>query len=48
VNREINIWKKLDRVTIVIFLLMLVMGWLNIYAAVYNEEHKEILDLSQR
>lgn len=47
-NREINIWKRLDKVTIVIFLLMIVMGWLNIYAAVYNEEHKEILDLSQR
>jgi rod shape determining protein RodA len=27
---------------------MLVMGWFNIYAAVYNEEHKEIFDLSQR
>jgi len=27
---------------------MIVMGWFNIYAAVYNEEHKEILDLSQR
>ena len=24
------------------------MGWFNIYAAVYNEEHKEIIDLSQR
>ena len=24
------------------------MGWFNIYAAVYNEEHKEILDFSQR
>jgi len=24
------------------------MGWFNIYAAVYNEEHKGILDLSQR
>lgn len=31
-----------------IFLLMLIMGWFNIYAAVYNEEHKEIFDLSQR
>ncbi len=27
---------------------MLIMGWFNIYAAVYNDEHKEILDLSQR
>jgi rod shape determining protein RodA len=24
------------------------MGWLNIYAAVYNEEHKNILDISQK
>ncbi len=31
-----------------IFLLMVIMGWFNIYAAVYNEEHKEILDMSQR
>ena len=29
------------------FLLMVVMGWLNIYAAVYNEEHQSIFDLSQ-
>jgi rod shape determining protein RodA len=30
------------------FLVMIVMGWVNIYAAVYNEEHAGILDLSQR
>jgi rod shape determining protein RodA len=27
---------------------MVIMGWFNIYAAVYNEDHKGILDLSQR
>jgi rod shape determining protein RodA len=27
---------------------MVILGWLNIYAAVYNEEHKELLDMSQR
>lgn len=27
---------------------MVIIGWFNIYAAVYNEDHKEILDLSQR
>lgn len=27
---------------------MVIIGWFNIYAAVYNEEHKVILDLSQR
>jgi rod shape determining protein RodA len=29
-------------------MLLVTIGWFNIYAAVYNEEHKEILDLSQR
>ncbi len=29
------------------FLLMVIMGWLNIYAAVYNEDHQSIFDLSQ-
>jgi rod shape determining protein RodA len=27
---------------------MVILGWLNIYAAVYNEEHTAILDLTQR
>jgi rod shape determining protein RodA len=38
----------IDKISIVLFLLLIIMGWLNIYAAVYNEEHKEILDFSQR
>jgi rod shape determining protein RodA len=48
VKRSINIWNGVDKITIMIFLLMVIMGWFNIYAAVYNEEHKEIFDLSQR
>lgn len=47
-KRSINIWNGIDKITIVLFLLLVIMGWFNIYAAVYNEEHKEILDLSQR
>lgn len=47
-RRSINIWINLDKVTILLYLLLVVMGWLNIYAAVYNEEHNRILDLSQR
>ena len=34
--------------TILLFLLMVIMGWFNIYAAVYNEERSGMLDLSQR
>ena len=31
-----------------LFLLLMVLGWLNIYAAVYNEEHNNIFDMSQK
>jgi len=48
VRRSINIWVSLDKITIVLFLLLVAMGWLNIYAAVYNEEHPRMFDLSQR
>ncbi|MBN2864220.1 MAG: rod shape-determining protein RodA, partial [Bacteroidales bacterium] len=47
-KRSINIWNRIDKITILLFLVMITMGWFNIYAAVYNEEHKEIFDLSQR
>jgi len=48
VERRINIWKNLDWVTVLVYLIMVLFGWINIYAAVYNEEHSSILDLSQR
>ena len=47
-KRTVNIWARIDKVTVLLFLVMVVLGWLNIYAAVYNEEHSGILDLSQR
>ncbi|MZQ78421.1 MAG: FtsW/RodA/SpoVE family cell cycle protein [Bacteroidales bacterium] len=31
-----------------LWLVMMIMGWLNIYAAVYNEQHTSIFDMSQR
>jgi rod shape determining protein RodA len=48
VKRSINIWNRIDKTAIVMFLLLVIIGWFNIYAAVYNEEHTGILDLSQR
>jgi rod shape determining protein RodA len=39
---------RLDWVTVMLWLVMMVMGWLNIYAAVYNENNTSIFDLSQR
>lgn len=47
-TRKINIWKNLDKPSILVFLLLIALGWFNIYAAVYNEEHTRIIDLSQR
>jgi len=46
-NRN-NIWANLDWLTIFLYLLLVFLGWINIYAAVYNEEHSSILDMSQR
>lgn len=43
-----NIWANLDWVTILIYLVLIFLGWINIYAAIYNEEYSSILDISQR
>jgi rod shape determining protein RodA len=48
VTRNLNIWARLDKASIGIFLLLVIIGWFNIYAAVFNEEHTRIIDLSQR
>jgi len=48
VKRSINIWNGIDKISILLFLIMIAMGWFNIYAAVYNEEHAGLLDMSQR
>jgi rod shape determining protein RodA len=48
VKRTVNIWQGIDKITVLLFLVLLTLGWLNIYAAVYNEEHTAIFDLSQR
>ncbi|MGC1391163.1 MAG: rod shape-determining protein RodA [Bacteroidales bacterium] len=47
-KRSVNIWNGIDKTAIVLFLLLVLMGWINIYAAVYNEDHSGILDFSQR
>ena len=43
-----NLFLNLDWITILIFLIMVMLGWINIYAAVYSDEHQSILDLGQR
>ncbi len=43
-----GIFQGVDWVMIIIYLLLVFIGWINIYAAVYNQDHASIFDLSQR
>lgn len=43
-----NIFYGVDRLTIVTYVLLVILGWLNIYAAVFDEEHQNIFDTSQK
>lgn len=40
-----NIFQNTDSIMIVIYILLVLMGWLNIYAAVFDENHVSIFDL---
>ncbi len=42
-----SILQNTDWILIGLFVVMVVMGWLNIYAAVYDEDHRNIFDLTQ-
>ncbi len=43
-----RLFKNIDWTTVIIYTVLVIIGWLNIYAAVYNEQHGSILDFSQR
>ena len=43
-----SVFYGVDRVTILVYILLVFMGWLNIYAAVFNEEHQNIFDTTQK
>lgn len=47
-QNESKLFYNVDRWTVLLYVLLVIMGWLNIYAAVYNEEHSNILDMSQK
>jgi rod shape determining protein RodA len=42
-----GIFKFIDRPLVLLYMTLVLMGWISIYAAVYNNEHASILDLSQ-
>ena len=47
-RNENSIFYGVDRVTLLVYVILVIMGWLNIYAAVYDEEHQNIFDTSQK
>ena len=42
-----GIFRYIDRTLVLLYLTLVLMGWISIYAAVYNNEHSSIFDLSQ-
>lgn len=46
--RRINIWQSVDWFTIILYVIMVLVGWFSIYAASYNYDHVGMLDLSGR
>ncbi|WP_246222991.1 rod shape-determining protein RodA [Draconibacterium halophilum] len=46
--RRNNILANIDWLTVGLYALMLFLGWFNIYAALYSDEHQSIFDISQQ
>ncbi len=42
-----SIFQNIDWITVLLYFILVFAGWLSVYAAVYNEEHSSILDMSQ-
>jgi len=47
-TRRGNLWSNLDWFTVVLYITLVFLGWISIYAAVYNEQHHSIMDFTQR
>lgn len=47
-RQERGIFGNIDWPIMLLYLALVLIGWINIYASVYNDEHKNIFDISQR
>lgn len=47
-NRQRELLKNIDWVSVFMYTVLVFMGWVNIYAAVYDESHSSIFDFSTR
>ncbi len=47
-NNNTSIFSNIDWITVLLYLVLVIIGWMNIYSAVYNEEHYIITDTTQK
>ena len=47
-NQANRIVSKIDWLTIILYAILVIFGWINIYSSVYNEEHRNIFGLSKK
>lgn len=47
-NRQAKLLNNIDWISICLYLILVLMGWFNIYAAVYDDNHNSIFDISQK
>jgi len=47
-RREHTFFKKLDWWSVTAYLVLVLIGWISIFSAVYDPEHGQIFDTSQR
>jgi len=45
---EKGVFYRIDWVMVILYLALVIMGWLNIYAAVFNDTHQQITDMHQK
>ena len=43
-NRRDNIVHNIDKPLVIIYLLLMAMGWANIYSAAYDPDHANLFD----
>ena len=47
-NRQTELLKNIDWLSVFLYTILVIMGWLNIYAAVYDDNHSNIFDLTTK
>ncbi len=47
-KQEHSLFFGVDKITVFTYVILVLLGWLNIYAAVYNEDHQNIFDTTQK